>query len=62
MSLPQDEVNGFFRGKRYLIPDRDPLYTQEFLTMLADGGIESVKLPASVPEFERLRRTFRKDY
>src|SRR5215471_8357967 len=40
-----DKVDGFFRGKRYLIHDRDPLYTQEFLTMLADVGIESVKLP-----------------
>jgi hypothetical protein len=26
-----DEVDGFFKGKRYLIHDRDPLYTREFL-------------------------------
>src|SRR5215469_3063437 len=26
-----DDVDGFFKGKRYLIYDRDPLYTQEFL-------------------------------
>src|SRR5206468_7312042 len=31
-----DEVDGFFKGKRYLIHDRDPLYTREFLTMLAE--------------------------
>jgi hypothetical protein len=42
-----DNVDGFFKGKRYLIHDRDPLYTQEFLSMLADAGIESVKLPLS---------------
>jgi hypothetical protein len=26
-----DAVDGFFTGKRYLIHDRDPLYTKEFL-------------------------------
>jgi len=26
-----DTVHGFFTSKRYLIHDRDPLYTQEFL-------------------------------
>lgn len=30
-----DGVDGFFKGKRYLIHDRDPLYTREFLSMLA---------------------------
>jgi len=29
-----DDVDGFFKGKRYLIHDRDPLYTKEFLSML----------------------------
>jgi len=32
-----------------LIHDRDPLYTQEFLNLLADVGIESVKLPPRSP-------------
>ena len=58
-----DEVEGFFRGKRYLIHDRDPLYTQEFLTMLADVGIESVKLPPRSPNLnayaERFVRTIK---
>jgi putative transposase len=44
-----DGVEGFFKGKRYLIHDRDPLYTREFLSMLADVGIESVKLPPRSP-------------
>ena len=34
-----DDVDGFLKGKRYLIHDRDPLYTQEFLSMLAEAGI-----------------------
>src|SRR5262244_3232797 len=33
-NLP-DDVDGFFKGKRYLIHDRDPLDTKEFLSMLA---------------------------
>ena len=44
-----DDVDGFFKGKRYLIHDRDPLYTSEFLSMLAEQGIESVKLPPRSP-------------
>jgi putative transposase len=58
-----DEVDGVFKGKRYLIHDRDPLYTQEFLTMLADAGIESVKLPPRSPNLnayaERFVRTIK---
>src|SRR5262245_42868020 len=44
-----DDVDGFFKGKRYLIHDRDPLYTRDFLSMLAEAGIESVKLPPRSP-------------
>ena len=44
-----DDVDGFFKGKRYLIHDRDPLYTSEFLSMLDEQGIESVKLPPRSP-------------
>jgi transposase InsO family protein len=60
-----DDVDGFFKGKRYLIHDRDPLYTQEFLTMLKDVGIESVKLPARSPNLnayaERFVRSIKED-
>jgi hypothetical protein len=44
-----DAVDGFFAGKRYLIHDRDPLYTKDFLAILAGFGIESVKLPPRSP-------------
>jgi hypothetical protein len=37
-----DDVDGFFKGKRYLIHDRDPLYTKEFLSMLAERDIEEI--------------------
>jgi putative transposase len=33
-----DPIDGFLKGKRYLIHDRDPLYTAEFLTMLEGAG------------------------
>jgi hypothetical protein len=47
-----DGVDGFFKGKRYLIHDRDPLYTRDFLNLLADAGIESVKLPPRSPNLK----------
>ena len=58
-----DGVDGFFEGKRYLIHDRDPLYTQQFLSMLGEAGIESVKLPPRAPNLnayaERFVRTIK---
>jgi putative transposase len=53
-----DGVDGFFKGKRYLIHDRDPLYTREFLSMLADVGIESVKLPPRSPNLNAYAERF----
>jgi len=44
-----DSENGILSGKRYLIHDRDPLFTAEFLNMIADAGVESVKLPPRSP-------------
>jgi hypothetical protein len=38
-----DSVDGLLKGKRYLIHDRDPLFTTEFLKVLADAGVTSVK-------------------
>jgi hypothetical protein len=38
-----DAVDGILNGKRYLIHDRDPLFTTEFLSLLAGVGVESVK-------------------
>jgi len=44
-----DGVDGFLSGKRYLIHDRDPLFTAEFVQMLADVGVKSVRLPPRSP-------------
>jgi hypothetical protein len=40
-----DAVDGILNGKRYLIHDRDPLFTAEFLSLVASVGVQSVKLP-----------------
>ena len=53
-----DAVDGFFKSKRYLIHDRDPLYTREFLSMLAEVGIESVKLPPRSPNLNAYAERF----
>jgi putative transposase len=47
-----DAVDGILNGKRYLIHDRDPLFTAEFLSMLAEVGVESVKLPPRSPNLK----------
>ena len=37
-----DVVDGILKGKRYLIHDRDPLFTDEFLNALGETGVASV--------------------
>src|SRR3954451_12170536 len=44
-----DAMDGILNGKRYLIHDRDPLFTAEFLSLLAGVGVKSVKLPPRSP-------------
>ena len=41
--------NGFLAGKKYLIHDRDPLYTDKFDSMLKAAGVDPVKLPPRSP-------------
>jgi transposase InsO family protein len=53
-----DPVDGLLAGKRYLIHDRDPLFTGEFLTMLEGCGIESVKLPPLSPNLNAYAERF----
>jgi hypothetical protein len=38
-----DAGDGILKGKRYLIDDRDPLFTDEFLKVLGENGVVSVK-------------------
>jgi hypothetical protein len=53
-----DPIDGFLKGKRYLIHDRDPLYTAEFLTMLEGVGVKSVRLPARSPNLNPYAERF----
>jgi putative transposase len=58
-----DVAEGFLIGKRYLIHDRDPLFTAEFLEILQATGVQSVKLPPRSPNLnahaERFVRTIK---
>ena len=58
-----DAPDGILHGKRYLIHDRDPLFTAEFLEMLGGVGVKSVKLPPRSPNLnahaERFVRTIK---
>ena len=53
-----DSVDGLLTGKRYLIHDRDPLFTGEFLRTLKDAGVESVKLPPRSPNLNAYAERF----
>jgi putative transposase len=62
-----DAMDGMFKSKRYvlnyLIHHRDPLFTTEFLKMLADTGLTPVKIPPRSPNLnahaERFVRTIK---
>jgi hypothetical protein len=58
-----DATEGFLVGKRYLIHDRDPLFTAEFLETMESSGVKSVKLPPRSPNLnahaERFVRTIK---
>jgi hypothetical protein len=44
-----DPVDGFLRGAKYLIHDRDPLFSKAFVAIFKSGGVKSVKIPAQSP-------------
>ena len=44
-----DDFTGFLRGKRFLIHDRDPLFTRAFYELLQSAGVTSVRLPPRSP-------------
>ena len=41
-----------------MVHDRDPLFTDEFLTILAGAGVKSVKLPARSPNLNAYAERF----
>ncbi len=44
-----DAMDGFLRDARFLIDDRDPLFSASFCATLSATGVETVKLPARSP-------------
>jgi transposase InsO family protein len=53
-----DAQDGFLRGKRYLIIDRDPLYTAAFRGILRRAGVKAVRLPAKSPNLNAFAERF----
>jgi putative transposase len=58
-----DAADGFLMGKRYVIHDRDPLFTEAFRETLAAAGVQVVRLPPRSPNLnayaERFVRTIK---
>jgi putative transposase len=56
---------GFLAGKKYLIHDRDPLYTAKFASILKAAGVQPVKLPPRSPNLnahaERFVRSIKEE-
>jgi transposase InsO family protein len=58
-----DTIDGCLRGKRFLLHDRDPLFSKAFRETLAATGVETVRLPPRSPNLnayaERFVRTIK---
>jgi transposase InsO family protein len=53
-----DSVDSFLRGKRYLIHDRDPLFTAAFRAILSAAGVTCLKLPPRSPNLNAFSERF----
>jgi transposase InsO family protein len=53
-----DIEDGFLSGARYLIHDRDPLFTEAFREVLGSSGVTTVKLPARSPDLNAYAERF----
>ena len=53
-----DAEDGFLRGRRFLIHDRDPLFTDAVRDTLAAAGVTPVRLPASSPNLNAFAERF----
>jgi len=53
-----DGLDGFLLGKRYLLLDRNPLYTQAFRQTPDKAGIKTVRLPAHSPNLNAFAERF----
>ena len=53
-----DPVDGFLRTARYLIHDRDPLYTSVVADILTSAGIQPIRLPPRSPNLNAYAERF----
>jgi transposase InsO family protein len=53
-----DFEDGFLKGKRVLIHDRDPLFTQKFRETLKAAGVRSLKIPKRSPNLNSYSERF----
>ncbi len=53
-----DAGDGFLNGARFLIHDRDPLFTEAFREVLGSSGVSTVKLPARSPDLNAYAERF----
>ncbi len=53
-----DRFDGFLSGVRYLVMDRDPLFTACFRGMLKENGTNPVRLPARSPNLNAFAERF----
>jgi len=53
-----DPIDGCLRGKRFLLHDRDPLFSEAFRETLAATGVETVRLPARSPNLNAFAERF----
>lgn len=53
-----DGFGGFLLKHRYLIHDRDPLFTASFDALLRSSGVEPVRLPARSPNLNAYAERF----
>jgi hypothetical protein len=53
-----DAFDGFLLGKKYLIHDRDSLYTEQFSQIMKSSGITSKRLPPFMPVMNSFAESF----
>jgi len=60
-----DPISGFLRDKKYLIHDRDPLFTKEFRSILRASGVRPIRTLPMAPHLncmiERFVRTIKSE-
>ena len=53
-----DFENGFLQGYKFLIRDRDLIYSSAFLRILRSGGVESIRLQRRSPNLNAFAELF----